>query len=258
MQDFILIAATRLMNLKHMEKAEAARILLVDDDVKLSRLTTQFLESQNYVVGVAFDGETALRHVENQKWDLIILDVMMPGLDGFQVLSRIRNISSTPVLMLTGRGSEDDRVLGLDSGADDYVPKITSPRELLARVRALLRRYSVRDPITVSRRSAVEIRGLYIGFDAHEIHLHGNKLVLTPVEFSLLKALVEHKGRVRSRDQLLDEVRNRDYDITDRSIDVQVASLRKKLGDDPKEPRFIKTVRAVGYMFLTKDEALQA
>jgi DNA-binding response OmpR family regulator len=181
----------------------------------------------------------------------IILDVMLPGMDGFEVLKHIRQQSSVPVLMLTARGDEMDRIVGLEIGADDYLPKTFSTRELLARLRAVIRR-SQSSPETnqESGESEIVIGPIRINSGARLAWLSDQALTLTPVEFDLLHSLAQAKGRVKSREQLLDEIAQRDYEIFDRSIDVHISALRKKLNDDPKHPIFIKTVRSAGYMML--------
>ena len=235
--------------------APVQRILLVDDDVKLSRLTTGFLEANGYEVGAAFDGASGLERALKQPWDLVVLDVMLPQLDGFQFLIRLRETSTVPVLMLTGRGSEDDRITGLEHGADDYLPKTASARELLARIRALLRRSAMAAPVAAKAPQAIEIGALKILPDAYRAELAGAALELTPVEFDLLRLLAQNRGKACPREALLETLRRRDFDGSDRSIDVHVASLRRKLGDDPREPRYIQTVRTVGYMMLAQDKA---
>ena len=176
---------------------------------------------------------------------------MLPGLDGFEVLRRIRRTSDVPVLMLTARGDETDRIVGLEVGADDYVPKTFSTRELLARIRAVLRRSSVTAavvPTAEAPPTELVVGDLRVNLDARSVVLDATPLVLTPVEFDLLASLAKAKGRIKSREALLDEIRDRNYDVFDRSIDVHISSLRKKLGDDAKEPRFIRTVRSAGYL----------
>jgi DNA-binding response OmpR family regulator len=188
---------------------------------------------------------------EGARWHAIILDVMLPGMDGFEVLKKIRAKSTVPVLMLTARGDEMDRIVGLEVGADDYLPKTFSTRELLARLRAVLRRSALNaTPATKSELPPTElvVGNLRVNLDARSAALGATALVLTPVEFDLLASLAKSKGRVKSRESLLDECRDRNYDVFDRSIDVHISSLRKKLGDDAKEPRFIRTVRSAGYM----------
>jgi DNA-binding response OmpR family regulator len=180
---------------------------------------------------------------------------MLPGLDGFEVLKRIRRTSDVPILMLTARGEEADRIVGLELGADDYLPKTFSTRELLARLRAVARRSTRSTPETDGSRPRPEIviDRLRVNLDARTAVLGDQPLTLTPVEFDLLASLARARGRVKSREQLMEEIRERDFDVFDRSIDVHISALRKKLGDDPKQPRFIRTVRAAGYMLIHPD-----
>jgi DNA-binding response OmpR family regulator len=222
-------------------------VLLVDDDRKMTRLLSEYLEANGFKVGVAADGSTGLACARAEPWDLVVLDVMLPNLDGFQVLRALRQSSRVPVLMLTARGADDDRVNGLERGADDYVPKTASARELLARIRAVLRRSA---PAAPEPAEVLAIGALRILPAARRADLAGLRLPLTPVEYDLLETLARHRGKVRTRDQLLDQVRDREYDVLDRSIDVHVASLRRKLGDDPRAPRYIRTVRTAGYMLI--------
>src|SRR5689334_22319531 len=173
---------------------------------------------------------------------------MLPGLDGFEVLKKIRQHSAVPVLMLTGRGEETDRIAGLEVGADDYLPKTFSSRELLARLRAVLRRASSAAESTPgSVEAAVSVGDLWIDPSSRTVSLSGKALVLTAVEYDILLVLARSPGRVKSREQILNEVASRDFDGLDRSIDVHVSSLRKKLTDDPKNPRYIETIRSIGY-----------
>lgn len=231
------------------------RLLVIDDDKKLCRLIRDYLEPMGYGVDLAHDGPGGLAQAAAGGYQAIILDVMLPGMDGFEVLKELRKSSSVPVLMLTARGEESDRIVGLEIGADDYLPKTFSTRELLARLRAVTRR--AQRP-SASAKTDEETPGLVVG-DLHlnlgsRVALLGdNPLVLTPVEFDLLASLARARGRVKSREQLLEEIRDRNYDVFDRSIDVHISTLRKKLGDDAREPRFIKTVRAAGYMFINPD-----
>ena len=232
-------------------------ILVIDDDRKLCRLIHDYLQPMGYAVTAVHTGpEGATRAVEGA-WHAIILDVMLPGLDGFEVLKQIRKSSNVPVLMLTGRGDEADRIVGLEIGADDYLPKTFSPRELLARLRAVTRRAVVSSSPRSEPDSAPEIvvGPLRINVEARVAVLGDQPLNLTPVEFDLLVSLTRAKGRVKSREGLIEEIRDRNYDVFDRSIDVHISALRKKLGDDPKTPRFIRTLRAAGYLFINPDAA---
>ena len=185
---------------------------------------------------------------------VIILDVMLPGMDGFEVLKQLRRTSDIPVLMLTSRGEEPDRIVGLEIGADDYLPKTFSTRELLARLRAVTRRAA--RPVPGAQPEVereIVVGKLRVNAAARVALLGDQPLTLTPVEFDLLAALARARGRVKSREQLLEEIRDRNYDVFDRSIDVHISTLRRKLGDDAKEPRFIRTVRSAGYMLINPD-----
>lgn len=235
--------------------AGASRVLVIDDDRKLCRLIRDYLEPMGYVVSAAHAGPEGVERAVGEKWDAVILDVMLPGFDGFEVLKRVRRESDVPVLMLTARGEEADRIVGLEIGADDYLPKTFSPRELLARLRAVVRRSSrqVSTPAEAVPEELVVGR-LRVRPATRTVLLDERPLALTPVEFDLLVSLCRARGRVKTREQLLEEIRERDYEVFDRSIDVHISGLRKKLGDDPKEPRFIRTLRAAGYMLINPAE----
>jgi DNA-binding response OmpR family regulator len=230
------------------------RLLLIDDDRKLCRLVAEYLEPLGYDVTAAHTGPDGVEAVEAaaEPWQAVILDLMLPGMDGFEVLKRIRKTSDVPVLMLTARGEEADRIVGLEIGADDYLPKTFSTRELLARLRAVIRRSSIRaeKPAGPPELTAGPLR---MNAASRVATLDDKPLDLTPVEFDLLECLLRARGRVKSREQLLEQIRDRDYEVFDRSIDVHVSALRKKLGDDPKAPRFIRTVRTAGYMLIDPD-----
>lgn len=223
-------------------------ILIVDDDVKLCRLIREYLEPLGYAVTAAHTGPEGLAAAVREPFSAVILDVMLPGINGFDVLRSLRAKSNVPVLMLTGRGEEADRIVGLELGADDYLPKTFSTRELLARLRATIRRSHVRRMQEELGDQAVVVGELRIDPGSRCATLNGQALPLTAVEFDLLLSLAQAVGRVRTREQLLDEVAGRNYDVFDRSIDVHISSLRRKLGDDSKSPRFIITVRSAGYM----------
>jgi DNA-binding response OmpR family regulator len=234
------------------------RLLMIDDDRKLCRLVTTYLQPLGFDVVAAHTGPEGVERATaaDEKWHAIILDVMLPGIDGFEVLKKIRAKSQVPVLMLTARGDETDRIVGLEVGADDYLPKTFSTRELLARLRAVLRRSAATAVATAGSEAPpteLVVGPLRINVDARSAVLDATPLILTPVEFDLLLSLAKAKGRVKSREALLDECRDRNYDVFDRSIDVHISSLRKKLGDDAKEPRFIRTVRSAGYMMVAPE-----
>ena len=224
-------------------------VLVVDDDRKLCQLIKEYLEPLGYQIELAHNGLDGVDRASSGEFGAIILDVMMPGLDGFEALKEIRKRSEVPVLMLTSRGDEADRIVGLEIGADDYLPKTFSTRELLARLRAVTRR-ARRAPADGAAEEEIKIRELQIRPGSRTASLGDIALELTPVEYALLECLARSKGRVKSREQLVDEIAHRDFDVFDRSVDVHVSALRKKLGDDPKSPRFIRTVRAVGYLMI--------
>ena len=233
---------------------DGLRVLVIDDDEDLCQLTADYLGPLGFRVEVAHTGEAGAERATSEPWHAVILDVMLPDVDGFEVLRRIRAKSKVPVLMLTGRGEEVDRVVGLELGADDYLPKTFSSRELLARLRAAVRRAGwVAESVASSPISEVVAGELRISPETHTAALGDRPLTLTRTEFELLLALARAKGRVRSRDQLFDELRGTEWEVFDRAIDMHISSLRKKLGDDPKEPRFIKTVRGVGYMLVVPE-----
>jgi len=227
------------------------RVLVIDDDRKLCRLVKDYLDPLGYDIQAVHNGPDGAHRATAEPWHAVILDLMLPGCDGFEVLKLIRARSTVPVLMLTGRGEEADRIVGLELGADDYLPKTFSTRELLARLRAVTRRASLAAPPKPEDTAAELVVGdLHVNPASRTAALGDQPLNLTPVEFDLLHSLAKSRGRVKSREQLLEEIRDRNYDVFDRSIDVHISSLRKKLGDDAKEPRFIRTVRAAGYLFI--------
>ena len=226
------------------------RVLMVDDDAKLCRLVRDYLQPLGYEITAVHDGVSGINAILAGGYSAVILDVMLPGVQGLEVLRRIRATdSSVPVLMLTGRGEEADRIVGLELGADDYLPKTFSTRELLARLRAVIRR----SVITAQKAEEdaprrITVGALSVDEGARSAELEGAALQLTAVEFDILRSLAKSAGRVKTREQLLIEVADRNFEVFDRSIDVHISSLRRKLGDDPKMPRFIVTVRGAGYM----------
>jgi len=230
----------------------ATPVIIIDDDPKLCELIRDYLAPLGYDVASANTGPEGLEKVLNGDYRAVILDVMLPGMDGFEVLKAIRHQSNVPVLMLTGRGDEADRVVGLEIGADDYLPKTFSTRELLARLRAVMRRTQSDDRAKDGSEIEADLTNgdLVISPGSRTAALGDDPLKLTSLEFDLLLSLMRARGRVRSREQILDDVAGRDYDVFDRSIDVHVSALRQKLGDDPKAPSFIQTVRSVGYMMI--------
>jgi DNA-binding response OmpR family regulator len=225
--------------------AMASRVLLIDDDVRLPDLLRSYLEQNGVALSHAPDGTRGLVMLEQGAYDAVLLDVMMPGMDGLEVCRKIRSKSNVPVIMLTARGDETDRVVGLELGADDYVGKPFSPRELLARLRAVLRRS--RPEVMSEQLSTGDIT---VDVPARLATLKGAPIDLTGIEFDILVALVRRAGRVVPRDALLSEAGRSDVIVGERTVDVHISHLRQKLNDDP--PRLIKTVRGVGYV-LTKD-----
>lgn len=223
----------------------ASRVLLIDDDVRLPDLLRSYLEQNGVALSHAPDGARGLVMLEQGAYDAVLLDVMMPGMDGLEVCRKIRGKSNVPVIMLTARGDETDRVVGLELGADDYVGKPFSPRELLARLRAVLRRSR---PEVMSEQ--LTTGDIVVDVPARTATLKGALLDLTGIEFDILVALVRRAGRVVPRDALLSEAGRSDVVVGERTVDVHISHLRQKLNDDP--PRLIKTVRGVGYV-LTKD-----
>ncbi len=224
-------------------------VLVIDDDEKLCRLITDYLEPLGYRITPAHNGPDGLISATGKVWHAIILDYMLPGMDGLEVLRRLRQVSAAPVLMFTARGDEADRIVGLELGADDYLPKTFSPRELLARLRAVTRRGSTNiQPVEPLRE--IVVGELRICADTRTAVIGDQPLTLTPVEFDLLYCLARAAGRVQTRDHLLEEIRDRDYEVFDRSVDVHISALRRKLGDDPKNPHYIRTLRSAGYMLI--------
>jgi DNA-binding response OmpR family regulator len=227
-------------------------ILVVDDDPKIRQLVRTYLERDGYRVVVAADGRRALEAIETERPALVVLDLMLPEVDGRAVIRRVRRDGpepTVPILVLSARGSLDDRIAGLEDGADDYLPKPFSPAELVLRVGAILRRTAPGPSGSTGGDRAPLVHGdLVVDRDRHEAWIDGRSVGLTRIELLLLAALLEADGRVLSRDQLLDAVHGSDGgDALDRTIDVHVRRLRDKLGDDPERPRYVATVRGVGY-----------
>ena len=230
---------------KVLEHRDVKQILIIDDDSKFSRLLHDYLEPFGFQLREVHDGLAGLRTLQSARFEALILDVMLPGMDGIEVLRNLGPEREIPVLMLTARGEESDRILGLEMGADDYVSKTVSPREILARLRALTRRHQ-----RGQRRDndLIQVGRLEVNGRARHATLGGQPLALTSFEFDLLLSLARSAGRIMTRDQLLQETAARLQNSFDRSIDVHISSLRRKLGDDPRDPAFIVTVRNTGYM----------
>jgi len=223
------------------------RILIVDDDEKIVELVKLYLERDGYRVLAAYDGLQALEIARQKHPDLIVLDLMLPGMDGLDVCRVLRGEGNrVPIIMLTAKTTEEDKLVGLDLGADDYVTKPFSPRELVARVRAVLRRLGEEE---YKGPSEVRFGDLLVDFVRHEVQVRGNPIHLTPTEFRLLEVLIKEPGRAFSRLELLDRVFGYDFEGFERTIDVHVMNLRKKIEPDRKNPTYIKTVYGVGYKF---------
>lgn len=220
----------------------APRILVVDDEAPIVDLLTGYLAREGFAVAAATDGPAAVEAVRATSPDVVILDVMLPGLDGVEVCRQIRGFSDAYVLMLTARSEEIDRIVGLTVGADDYLVKPFSPREVVARVKAMLRR-----PRSPAPAPPAAPAGLEIDVPRHVVKVDGEPVDLTALEFGILAALARDPGVVLSRQALLDRVWGHDFVADDHLVDVHVANLRRKLGDDPARPRFVETVRGVGY-----------
>jgi two-component system, OmpR family, response regulator len=238
---------------------ENKRILVVDDDVRICRLLTRILIAEGYIVDTAPNGEAMWRTLRTRTFDLIILDLRLPGgEDGLALARRLRTESDVPLIMLTGRSEQVDKVVGLEIGADDYVTKPFDRHELVARIRSILRRSQLRNGAANGSdraKAIIKFAGWTLDLGRQRLTAPGgDKVELTAFEFQLLSVLVQRPGRLLSRDQILELVASRHWNPSDRSIDVHVGKLRRKLHDDPTDPGLIKTVRGIGYMFVPPDE----
>jgi DNA-binding response OmpR family regulator len=228
------------------------KILVVDDDRKTAELIRIYLERDGYQALIAHDGRQALDLARQRRPDLIVLDLMLPMVDGLDVCRILRADSQVPIIMLTAKTTEDDKLLGLDLGADDYITKPFSPRELVARVRAVLRRSGAAE---ASEPATAHFADLAVDFVSHTARLRGVPLHLTPKEFKLLETLVKQPGRAFSRQELLEQVFGYDYEGLERTVDVHVMNLRKKIEHDPAQPFYILTVYGLGYKFAEEQHA---
>jgi len=235
--------------LKNEQVAPYHTILLVEDDVRLSALVVKYLQKNGLHVETEFRGDTALQRILNLKPDLVILDLMLPGLDGFEVCKQVRPDFNGPILMLTAKDEDIDQVVGLEIGADDYVVKPAQPRLLLARIRALLRRTS---SVAKTNKSSDELEfgSLKIIHNSRVVSRNNIAIDFTTTEFDLLWLLATQAGNILSRDQISESLTGLEYDGLDRSIDLRISRLRKLLNDDPTKPKGIKTVRGQGYLFV--------
>ena len=221
-------------------------ILIIDDDTQLTELLIEFLSSYKYNIVAKHTPEKGLEHLEKKGADAIILDIMLPGMDGFQVLRKIRENSAIPVIMLTARGEVTDRIVGLELGADDYLPKPFEPRELLARIQSILRRTHSSAAIVEN----VQFKGLSIDKNKQEVLLDDKPISLSTTEYEALLLFVEHTGETLDREFLVENLRGISWQSYDRSVDVLVSRLRGKLGETPNKTRFIKTIHGLGYKFI--------
>ncbi len=228
------------------------KVLLVDDDAKLRKLLREYLEGYGFYILTLADGLSVAKTIREESPDMIILDIMLPKRDGLEVLKEIRMEFSVPVIMLTAKGEDADRIVGLELGADDYLPKPFNPRELLARIKAVLRRLPDRDRSKAKRNENmfIEAGGLMLNKAKQTLLIEDKEVELSSTEYKLLEALMENSNRVMSRDQLMNLARGRDFMAFDRSIDVHISKLRGKLEPDPRSPQRIKTVWGTGYMFV--------
>ncbi len=222
------------------------KVLVVDDEKTLVKALTFNLEKEGYEVAAAYDGEEALKQIESDNPDIVILDLMLPGLDGFEVCRRVRKNLDIPIIMLTAKGDDIDKILGLELGADDYITKPFNPRELIARVKAILRRS---DSQSSTLKNLIKVQDLQIDLYQHKVRVKGSEIDLTSKEFALLNLLATHPGRVYSREQLLEQIWGYNYYGDARTVDVHIRHLREKLEADPSNPRYILTVWGTGYKF---------
>ena len=222
------------------------QVLIVDDDIELCGLVQEYLAAEGFALKAVHDGEAGLQQALTNEYALVVLDVMLPGINGFEVLRRIRSVSKIPVLLLTARGEDVDRIVGLEIGADDYLPKPFNPRELVARIRAVLRRAK---PAADAVPEILSVGDVELDPATRTVLRAGQPVELTSVEFNLLEVLLREAGRVVTRERLVNAVLSRKFMPFDRSIDMHVSKVRRKLGDSDESGDHIKTIRGVGYMF---------
>ncbi len=231
------------------------KILIIDDDVELCNLVAEYLSSEGFGTVLAHAGLAGLEKLNNTSVDLVTLDIMLPELNGIQVLKKIRRQSAVPVIMLTARGDEADRILGLELGADDYLPKPFSPRELVARIRAIFRRTDLSGSEVESEKDKISLADITLDSNTRTIMQDGELLQCTEVEFCILAVLLQNAGQVVDRQELAQHALGRKLDYFDRSLDVHMSNLRRKLGHHLGEYERIKTIRGVGYLYVRPDEA---
>jgi DNA-binding response OmpR family regulator len=226
-------------------KPDSYRILIIDDDVNLNALLTEYLQGFGHTLLSESTAAAGRMHLRRELPDLLILDIMLPDTDGLTLCREFRAEYDLPIIMLTARGEVADRVMGLEMGADDYLPKPFEPRELVARIQSVIRR--AKDKVSGD---VLVCDGLRLDIETHRVELDSKEVELTTMEFELLTGLMQSRGRVMSRDRLIEQLRGIDADVFDRSIDMLISRLREKLGDGPRQPRFIRTVRMGGYQFV--------
>ena len=229
------------------------KILIVDDDLRLRDLLDRYLTEQGYAVRTVSDATAMDRQLAHERYDLLVLDLMLPGEDGLSICRRLRGTKNTiPIVMLTAKGSDVDRIVGLEMGADDYLPKPFNPRELVARINAVLRRQSAPPPpgAPSAEPESTEFGGMVVDLAKRTLSKNGETISLTTGEFALLKVLVTHPRQPLSRERLMELARGREYEVFDRAIDVQVSRLRKLVEPDPAKPQYIQTVWGFGYVFV--------
>ena len=229
----------------------AERLLIIDDDARLAAMLSDYLSAAGFVVERRFNGRDGLAALESATFDAVILDVMLPDIDGFEICRTIRARAQTPILMLTARGEDTDRIVGLEIGADDYLPKPFNPRELQARIRAILRRRRV---AAGGPEAILRFGRLQIDRESRTVRVDGEERLLTSYQFDLLVALADNAGRVLGRERLMDLVKGAELEAFDRSIDVHISRIRSAIEDDPRHPRRIITVRGAGYVFARKQD----
>jgi DNA-binding response OmpR family regulator len=224
-------------------------ILIIDDDKKLNKLLKEYFQKYGFQVASAVDPQSGMKAIRTTDPDLIILDIMLPEKDGFEVCKEIRQEYSIPIIMLTARGDVTDRIVGLEMGADDYLAKPFEPRELLARIQSVLRRSS-----STEKKEIIRYRGLSVDRKRQTLTVDGELREITTTEFKILVLLIKQPGRVFSREALMDSLKGIEWEVYDRSVDVLISRLRQKLDDHPKHPRFIRTIHGTGYTFIGPEE----
>lgn len=235
-----------------MDTVKPLRLLLIEDDVRLAQLVRDYLEHENFIITVEHRGDTALANFQPDAVDLVILDLMLPGMDGLKVCSGLRKVFNGPILILTAKSSDIDHVMGLELGADDFVHKPIEPPVLLARLRALLRRTQPNVVTDQAATDQLKFGQLTISMKAHEVRLQGEPVEFTTQEFELLSLLARNAGTVLSRDDIFNNIRGIEYDGLDRTVDVRISKLRKKLQDNTSHPQRIKTIWGKGYLFVAE------